>query len=208
MRVSDIIRRVRNIAGDVDVQQFTDGDIIRWINDACRECASDNQLLQKKATLTVTRGIGGYSIPDDILKLHSIRYDDSKLAILSLQEAEEKGIEGSSTGTPDFSYLWAGKIELYPTPDNNSSTLVVYYTRIPVEVEGEMSEPDLPAPYHARLVDYCLAQVAQQDDDLNRYQLKMQEFRTGVQNLKDQPEWNNDLYPYMVVSDRDAGYDC
>jgi hypothetical protein len=63
----------------------------------------------------------------------------------------------------------------------------------------------LPVGYHVRLVDYCLAQVAQQDDDMNRYQLKMEEFRSGVHNLKDQSEWENDYYPMIGISARDSG---
>lgn len=205
MKVQAIITRVRNISGDNDAIQYSDSSIRTWINDATRECAASNLLLQKKGTLAVVSGTKEYALPDDILKLHSIKYNGERLSVYTLEEAEHRGDNPSDSGTPSYCYIFAGNIELYPTPASDTDTLEIYYSRQPVDVQGSEDEPDLPQSYHARLVDYCLAQIAQQDDDLNRYQLKMQEFRTGVQTLKDMPEWNNDLYPYITVGGHDYG---
>lgn len=205
MKVSDIIRRVRNIAGDVEALQFKDTDIIAWINDAMREAASDNNLLQKTGTSQTVAGTNKYAIPTDILKLHSIRYDGNDLTIITLDEAKEREFLNSGEGTPAWVWVWAGNMTLYPTP-NEAKTLEIDYTRHPTEIDSEQSTPEIPVMYHMRIVDYCLAQVAQQDDDLNRYQLKMEEFRTGVYNLKDQPEWENNMYPMISVSEGDSYY--
>lgn len=206
MLVSDIITRVRNIAGDTDVLQFTDDDIMRWINDAMRECAVDNDLLQKSASSTVTSGTSEYSLPTDILRLHSVKYNNQKLPILTLEEFDEQfTTDGTDTGTPINCLIWAGVVRLFPTPDNSTDTLKIDYIRTPADVTAPANTPDLPVGYHQRLLDYCLAQVAQQDDDLGRYQLKMDEFRTGVQKLKDQGESQADLYPSISVDARDMG---
>lgn len=206
MLVSDIITRVRNIAGDVDVLQFTDADIMRWINDGMRECAMDNDLLQKTATTTVTSGTSEYALPTDILRLHSVKYDNQKLPVLTLEEFDEQfTTDGSDTGVPINCLIWAGFVRLWPTPTNSVDELKIDYIRTPVDVTLAADTPDLPVGYHPRLVDYCLAQVAQQDDDLGRYQLKMDEFRSGVQKLKDQGESNADLYPNISVDVRDTG---
>ena len=209
MKVQDIITRVRNIAGDTNTLQFTDAQVLDWINDGVRECAIQNNLLQKRATSTVTSGTAAYALPVDILKLHSVRYDGAKLSVKTLQEFEDL-VSGTDTsnGTPQYCYVWAGFINLYPAPDNSTSVMVVDYSYDPATLliaDVATDTPALPVGYHARLVDYCLAQVAQQDDDLNRYQMKMQEFTTGVQNLKDLPEWENDLYPSISISPRDMG---
>lgn len=204
MKVTDIISRVRITAGDSDVLQFTDESIIAWINDAMREIAADNQLLQKSATQTVTIGTNEYAIPADILKFHSVLYEGNDLRFVDMQTAKEEGYLNNSSGTPSIVWVWAGKVTLWPTPDTEGS-LKLIYTRHPTEVTAEQDTPEIPAHYHMRLVDYCLAQVAQQDDDMNRYLMKMDEFRTGVSKLVDIPEYENNQYPYMGVSFRDGG---
>jgi len=205
MLVSDIISRVRNIAGDVEAIQFTDDTLFQWINDGMREAASDNNLLQITATVATTPGTVEYSLPVDILKLHSIQYDDTEVPLITLDEAQSRGYINSDEGFPIAAWVWAGKIRLSPIP-NTSKNLKVSYSRSPVEVTAADNTPELPVMYHMRLVDYCLAQVAQQDDDLTRYQVKMEEFRSGVHNLKDQPEWENNLYPMISVSEGDSYY--
>lgn len=204
MDVAAIISRVRRTAGDIDVLQFEDADIIRWINDAMRECASDNQLLQVRATSTTSVGTAEYGVPTDILKLHSVLVDGQKLPVVTLDEYDSHHGSTLTSGTPVGCYIWAGKITLFPIPDQ-SAPLVINYTRNPTEVAVATDVPELPVSYHQRLVDYCLAQVAQQDDDMTRYQMKMDEFRTGVQNLKDHPEWENNLYPTIAVAGADLG---
>jgi hypothetical protein len=205
MLVSDIITRVRKIAGDTDVNQFDDATIMAWINDGMRECAINNNLFQVEATQNTVIGTNQYSLPSDIAKLHSVKYDNVKLPDMTLQEFDEQfTTDGTDRGTPVNYVIWAGKIKLYPVPDA-IKTLTIDYIRQPTEVTAVGNTPELPPIYHLRLVDYCLAQVAQQDDDLQRYQMKMDEFRTGVQSIQDKDEVNVDAYPHMSVSSRDMG---
>lgn len=210
MKIADIITRVRNAAGDTQVLQFTDQMVVDWINDGVRECAEANNLLQKRATINTTSGEPKLGLPKDILKLHSIKVNGSKIRMTTLHEFEETHDSSQDdTGFPGMAYVWAGTLNLYPIPDDVLTVTIDYiYVPQPVSIDNiTTADPPLPVGYHSRLVDYCLAQVAQQDDDMNRYQLKMQEFMTGVSNLKDQPESENDVYPSIAVSARDQGYD-
>lgn len=207
MLVSDIISRVRNIAGDINVLQFTDATVIQWINDGMRQCAIDNGLLQKRGTQNTVVDQTDYNLPADILRLHSVKYDGNKLPIRTLEEYDKIGsFDDTGSGTPVGCYVWAAKLTLFPKPDA-IKVLIIDYIYSPVEVTVAGDTPGIPASYHSRLVDYCLAQVAQQDGDLNLYQLKMQEFSTGVSALKDLPEYEDDLYPSMSISVRDMGHD-
>lgn len=210
MMIAGVISRVRSVAGDIDAQQFTNDQIINWINDGIRECALANNLLQKRISQMGTVGSSDYSLPSDILKIHSVKYNNEKLRALTLEEFDEyyAGV-GQDTdvnpASPGIYYIWAGTLTLYPSPDV-SSPLVIDYIYTPPELTTDSGDVELPLPigYHNRIVDYCLAQVAQQDDDINRYQAKMQEFYTGVQTLKDQPETQEDLFPFISVSSRDT----
>ncbi len=210
MIISDIMTRVRSMASDTEQIQFSDDDLINWINDGIRECALDNQLLQKTATQNLVVGTTSYNLPTDILKLHSVKVDGAKIRVLTLAEFEALGGDSTDSGDPVVAYVWAGKINLYPKPSRVLS-LVIEYTYDPAlivnDAPGKASTPALPVGYHARLVDYCLAQVAQQDDDMPRYQLKMEEFRTGIHSLKDDGTEEEDYYPMIGVSARDTGQD-
>lgn len=212
MKVKDLVSRVRHIAGDELGVQYPDVMLAEWINDAMRECVVDNLLLQKTGTLNSIVGTAEYDLPADVLKLYSVRYDGNKLNVLTLEEFNEQyTTDGTETGTPSVVMVWAGKLSFYPAPDA-VKTIRIDYSYSPTEVgitgndfTDETLELPLPAMYHIRIMDYCLAMVAQQDDDMNRYQIKMQEFRSGVQNLKDHPESTHDLYPTISVESRDMG---
>ena len=214
MLASDVISRVRNTAGDTNIGQFTDATMLSWINDGIRECAVENNLLQKTATTTVAAGTESYALPTDILKIHSIKYDGEKIPVYTREEFDARIGDRNPANQPDrgfplVAYIWASNIILTPAPDNSTSKLQVDYLYTPVDVvAGTNLNTILPVGYHNRLVDYCLAQVAQQDDDMPRYQIKMEEFRTGVSSLKDQDEFTYDLYPSMSVSTRDMGEDA
>lgn len=206
MQVSDIKTAVLRTAADADQLQITDADIIRWVNEAMRDIAVENQLLQKIATTSSVIGQVAYAQPSDILKFHSIRYDDQRLTFLSMDEAESRYSLGDGTkGVPEVVYSWAGNYEFYPAPEA-VKTIKVYYTRLPTEVTAVGNTPELPVGYHQRIVDYCLAQVALQDDNINMYSVKMQEFREGSSVLKDIPEWENNSYPMISVGDADEWY--
>lgn len=211
MKVEDVINRVRTSAGDMSALQFTNDQVLAWINDGIRECAVDNNLLQKRGSQNSVVGQGDYALPSDILKLHSIKYDNEKLRFLTLEEFDQyySGVGTSTTdvGTPQVAYVWAGVLKLFPVPQDVKQIIIDYLYDAPVHLIANIAtdEVGLPVGYHSRIVDYCLAQVAQQDDDIERYLAKMQEFKTGVQQLKDQPESTYDLYPSISVSERDSG---
>lgn len=206
MKLSSVVSRVRSSAGDTDALQFTDAQLLEWINDGIRECATQNNLLQKRATNNTLAGQSAYSLPEDILKLYSVKYDGAKLKGYTMEEFDQRN-SGDASGSPNCYYIWGGVLNVYPTPDVEKS-LVVEYIYYPGDLTNNDYDKELPLPvgYHNRIVDYCLAQVAQQDDDINRYTAKMQEFMTGVSQLKDQPEYSEDVYPSISVSPRDMGH--
>lgn len=214
MLVSEVGSRVRRMAGDESATLYDDALLIDWINDGIRECVLDNMLLQKSGTMPSVVGTSEYTLPVDVLKLYSIRYNGLKLPVLTLEEFDEKfTTDGTEKGTPEVAIIWAGKIRLYPAPDAVKD-IKIDYSYAPAEIalvlQGgayvlPQTEVPLPATYHRRIVDYCLAMIAEQDDDMGRYQLKMEEFRSGVQNLKDHPESTHDLYPTISVETRDMG---
>lgn len=205
MLVQDIVRRVREISGDTAVLQYSNATLTDWINDAVRECAVQNSLLQAKASASQVSGQRLYTLPDDIFKIHSIISDTEKLEVLSLVEWEDRNFDLTAVGQPKVASVYAGKLELYPIPDK-AGTIYVNYIKNPKEIryindgtnEGySPNQPDIPVAYHSRLVTYCLAQIAQQDDDYPKYQAMMSEFNTGVVDLNHIKNQTEAHYPYQ-----------
>jgi hypothetical protein len=216
MNVSDVVRRVRTSAGDNAGLQFDQATIADWINDAIRECVVENSLLQARANGATVSNQSDYTLPADIFKLHSVICNSQKLELITLEQFEERFIsdDSSDNGTPKVCYVYAGVLTLYPTPDTNGvGNLTINYTQMPATITydntGQVFTPDdlgIPAQFHSRIVTYCLAQVALQDDDYAKYQALMQEFSTGVAVLKDtQNTGEDDLYGFISVGLRDMG---
>lgn len=209
MYVKDIVRQVREIAGDVAVLQFSNETLTDWINNGVRECALQNTLLQAKAKATQAQNQRTYTLPEDIFKIHSILSDTQKLEVLSLGEWEDRNYDLTLTGTPTVAAVYAGQVDLYPIPDA-AGILYVNYTKNPREIryindgtnEGySPSSPDIPVAYHNRLITYCLAQIALQDDDYAKYQAMMNEFTTGVVDLNHLKNQTEQHYPYQTYVD-------
>jgi len=216
MLVSDIVRRVRDAAGDLAVLQFSQATLTDWINDGVRECVIENSLLQARASTATEVGTTEYTLPTDIFKLHSVYADGYKLDVLTLEQWEQSnatvhGADVAEGSTQLSCYVYAGVLNLWPAP-TTVIDLVVNYTKLPAAIQytdtpesWSPSTPTIPEAFHNHVVAYCLAQVALQDDDINKYSLLMGQFKSGVIDLKHVKDQEEDLYPTISVSQRDAG---
>jgi hypothetical protein len=213
MLVQDIVRRVRDTAGDSAVLQFTNSTVTDWLNDAIRECVQQNTLLQIRGQALLYKDKREYTLPDDIFKIHSVYVDTAKLELLSLEEYENRNYDLTAVGRPDACCVYAGKLDLYPIPDTEGK-LYVNYSAQPKEIryindgtnEGySPNSPQIPLEFHSRLVTYCLAQVALQDDDYAKYQAMMSEFTTGVVDLNHLKNQTEAHYPYQTYIDWEGG---
>lgn len=210
LSVSDIITRVKRQVGDEADIQITSDDIMRWINDAQREIAVEQNLLQAKATTDVVLGQTEYTIPNDTLTLRTVKHNGIKLQPYSLAEAEEYISDYDNTanypsGTPTHFWVFANRITVYPKPDTGlTAGLEIYYTRQPTVVSALSDIPEVPVVYHNRLTEYCLQQAYELDEDWQAASQKQNQFRTGLDRLKDQTDWvERDFYPSItsVVDD-------
>jgi hypothetical protein len=207
MLVSEITQRVKRQFGDEAGAQITDADIIRWINDAQRDIAHNNNLLQTTATTPLVSSQDQYTLPPDLLTLRSVRCQGRKLSFLSPEEASDWVGGDTAVGEPTHYSVWGAKIDLYPTPSrSDSDDLQLYYTRQPVAVTLLTEEPELPQQYHNRIVEYCIAQAFELDDNFESSKYKMQQFQDGIDRLKENADWQvQDVYPSITVSQADFG---
>lgn len=208
MNVGEIALRVKRQFGDEAGAQITDADIIRWANDAQREVAFSNNLLQTTATTAVVSGQDQYTLPPDMLTLRSVRYRGRQLTFMAQPEAAKLvGSDSVTTGEPTHYSVFANKIDLYPTPTTaDADDLQLYYTRQPAILTTTTDTPELPLQYHNRIVEYCIAQAYELDDNPESYQQKMRQFQEGVDRLKVNADWQEQaVYPSISVSPADYG---
>lgn len=195
MKLSDIITRVQRQFGD-DVQaQITKEDIVRWVNDACIEIVTNNDTAEGKiANTDVLSGTSEYALPPDIIRIRSVRVNGYKMIASTYEQLCEidPALE-TTTGSPTHYWVYGGRLNLYPIPNDNLGKIGVLYVKTPdiLTVDMLSREPDVPVQYHPRVVEYCIAQAAELDDNIGHYQVKMQQFSQNIQDLRqnsEQPE--------------------
>lgn len=208
----DIAARVKRQFGDEDGSQVTDADIVRWINDAQREISVQHDLMQKKATAATVANQNSYSLPADILRLRSVKFQGITLEGISLEQADEllpanaqSVAQGYPTGTPCSFWVFAGQINLYPAPASTSaSDLTIYYTATIVDLAALTGDAPniitLPPEYHNSILEYCLKQAYELDANTALMQAKGNEFQQGIDRLKANTDWQNQAtYPSITV---------
>lgn len=209
LSVAEITTRVQRQFGDEANSQITQADIIRWINDAMREIVHRNKLLQVKATTDTLTGVRSYALPSDISKLYSIQYNGVQLTNLSMAEVDSlvgnKDIttqQGYPTGVPTHYYIWADQINLYPAPDRNMDEgLSAYYSRTATQVADGTDIPEVPDEYHNRILEYCLAQAYELDENFEQSAAKMAVFEQKVTAQNSIDEQQQELYPFITTSE-------
>jgi hypothetical protein len=203
MLVSEIATRVKKQYGDEAGLIITDADIIRWVNDAQLEIASRVDVLQGSATASALASVADYTFPVTYLRIHSIKWRGKRLRELNLQQAEELIPEKDNTSTypvgePQYYWVWGNVFTLYPMPQlTEAAALRVFYIRTPVAVTAVGDTPELPVKYHPRIVEYCMAQAAELDENDQRYNNKISQFTQGIQNEQGRDR-TTQYYPFIT----------
>jgi len=189
MKLAEIITRVQRQFGDDVQSQITTDDIVRWVNDACIEIANDASVtsVMQRGRTSVLANQSEYALPADLLKLRSVRVNGMKLRGTTYEQISEAY---EAEGNPDSYWVLEGKLYLFPVPTSDLGTMDVYYVKAPDKLDANATdrEPDVPKIYHNRIVEYCIAQAAELDDDLDHYNLKMAQFRDGVSRSRGDSE--------------------
>lgn len=219
MNVGDVKTRVKRQFGDESGVQITDGDILRWINDAQRDIVNQNEgILEAIGTANLVADQMEYSLPADMLVLRSLSVkgatDLSYTSIkgMSLQEFDQyvDGWDGTfyGNGLPAAYSIFANTVKLYPRPrDSVTSGLKIYYQRFPVDRVLDADIIDLPLTYHNAVVSYCLGQAYELDEDWDSSGNKFQQMTADVTGAKDREKLTHmDYYPKITVLPEDEDY--
>lgn len=219
MIVSDIMTRVRRKFGDESAVQVTDADMIRWINDGQRHIVLRNDtLLEKTATTDSVAAQQEYTLPTDLLILKFIQYRENtsaayyKLRGMTPVEFNEYidgwSDAGTAQGVPQVYTIFAGKIIAFPTPSSSvTAGFKIYYNRTPVDVVLNSDTPDLPLLYHPALVNYCMQQAYEMDEDQEAASGEVAKVAEDIDLLRGREDWKTqETYPVISVCVEDMDY--
>lgn len=210
MLVSDVVTRVERQFGDEASVQINEADIIRWVNDAVREISTANDLTQATGTMNSVVGTNTYDFPSDLMSIRAIYYDNQKLQSYSKAEYDEYINESDpnevQSGTPFLYTRWGGSFVLYPKPDS-VKVIKLLYLQLPGQLGDTAAIIPLPDIYFNRVVEYCLQQAYQTDEDWEAATQMSGQFEDGLMKLKERETATNvEYYPSITVLPDDAGY--
>ncbi len=211
MNVQDIITRVRRTFGDEAAVQVTDDDVIRWINDAQIEIVKQKEeALQTTSYLNLVAGTSQYTLPTDLLLLHTLRYKTNTmlsytlLRFKSMQQFDEEmdGWDGTQygQGSPVYFTLSEGKAILFPTPDTSATNgIKVLYSKQPVTVDDPTDTLSLPLIYHNTVVKYCMWQASLLDEDHEPGLMYQNNFNEDVDKMRTK-ETQDPVATYPIIT--------
>ena len=210
MIVSDVVKRVQRQFGDEASVQIDEADIIRYINDAAREITLQNDLTQATATMNTVIGTTIYAFPTDLISVRTLYFDNKRLTYYKRTEYDEyinsTDPDEVQTGDPWLFTRWGTNFQVYPKPDTVQQIKMLYLQR-PAVVTVVGDTLPVPDEYFSRVVEYCLQQAYQTDEDWEAAQQMSGQFNDGLIRLKEQEtEPVTEYYSAITVLPDDSGY--
>lgn len=178
----DVIDSVFRQFGDESGAQITQSDVIRWINEAQRDVVVNNrEVNQTIATLTTSPGEAIYDIATlipNILRIHSITLNGVLLTMITFEEAQAKMRE-EAEGNPKYWFRYAGQLNLWPAPSEESS-VTVYYNRSPQTITQGTDVLGVPENYYEAVNSFCLAKAYELDGDSQMLGIKKEDYNRNL----------------------------
>lgn len=211
MIVSEVATRIKRQFGDESGVQVTDEDVIRWINDAQNEIGQAQELIETTSTGTSTAQTETYDLPANIINLRGVYFEGRQLRKLSMQEYDIwvreylDGVAYPSYGTPEVFCVWADQIRMYPVPDASGRQIKLFFTEFPTAVVTTADQLSLPIKWHNRIVEYCLQQAYELDENAEFAMMKGGQLSASLGQMAEDASWTEHTsYPNITVLPEDC----
>lgn len=168
----DVIDYVLRQVGDESGVQFTEEDIIRWINSGQRDIIYTNkELNQVEARINLSKDLVDYPVLaelPDVMRIHSLEIENTFIQNISMEDKQSNNI-------PEGPYWWkfAGVIHISPAPTKDiPEGMVLRYTKAPSRVAQGTDLLSIPDDYFKALIDYCLKEAYELDENFEASTMK------------------------------------
>lgn len=220
MNLGDVKTRVKRQFGDESAVQIDDNDITRWVNDGIEFIVSNNEdLLEKIDTVDKVANVQDYSLPSDLLNLKSVhtKINPESLSYVHMLgydlqkfDAYIDGWDGTfyGTGSSCVYTIYANLLRIFPISDVDiTAGIKFFYNRKPntLDVSDDNVVLDLPITYHNGVVDYCLQQAYELDENFDAVSQKGAQVQQVINTNKNKDGWpNKEYYKTITVRPEDA----
>lgn len=194
-----IITDARERLDEATASAWTDIELRRWINQACRDIAIKTECLLKSTTQAVTAEVQEYTLTIAATRIYKVEYTPtgSNQPLYPLVYKDFKNLDQIwwthqklTVNTPAYFTFWghpgALRLILYPKPALGG-TLNIHYYALPTELAVTTNADaavniDLPEGWDSAVVDYVEYKALRKDRD-PRWQEAKQLYDEGVNDL-------------------------
>jgi len=185
--IGDVYDAVKRMFGDESGVQLTNTDIVRWVNEAQVDLASQNQIIPAVATLPALANVATYDLSGVTPKIDSIAsilLDGRRIGNIPISQAEESislsDPAAVEVGAPQFWYEWAGEITFWPKPGQDY-TMTLRYTAEPTDVTTTSTDLlSVPDECFTDIVNFVLMKAYEMDENPEMMAIKQAEYSTSV----------------------------
>lgn len=185
MTAQSVATDVQEKFGDTGQVQITDTMLLRWINAAQQEIASNGLTLEGNAVTNLLAGQSSYSlaaIASEIRDVSQVSVNGNFIEIMKWNDFSQfVGSNASSSEYPSIGALYAGKLVLWPAPSVSVvQGLNVYYSAYPAPISSLSDPLSVPDRFYQAMCDRVLSQALELDENFDAAQVKQGHFESQV----------------------------
>lgn len=215
MDANDLELRLKRIFGDQAHIQLAENDLNSWMTAAQTEIAVAASLLQVKAAASGT--MPNMVLPADMLELHAVWWLNDvsvsspfyqPLKFMSFADAQATANDNGGSGAlvPHSYWIFGETLTFVPYIPGVTGQVQLFYTRQPTPITGIQRDFDIPITYHERILEFCLKQAYEMDENYEASAFKTTEFKDNLGEQIDQDAWaQHATYPTISVRPEDDG---
>lgn len=166
--------------------RITDAVINREINRALKRIAMihDWPWLQTEKTIITSASRASYALPDDFLRLISLRFTDTTVPVNLTQRSKQEVDAVPGLGQPHIYSIWSGNVKLAPTP-SGTYTLCLSYISQESALTNDSDVPLIPDYWNNGVIDGALVELLRTAARTDEAALSEQRFEQWVTETQD-----------------------
>ena len=164
------ITRIRKILNSYSAVNWTDAEILEYLNDGYTDFAVRTEYFRKETDVTLTASSATQSLPTDAINIFRGEWDGEEVYQYTTDQMDEAYGSGWRTATAnnsgdDVQAIMQdmednGKFRIYPILGSTaigSTKLKLTHSYLPAEITSTASSASIPAIYHEALCDYAIS---------------------------------------------------
>lgn len=148
--VTNMESLIRSEMNETSQQAFTSAEILKAINDGCRDVAYKGMCIESEYTENTVVGCNLIDVGDKLIKyIESSGKGLMKITPAMIGHAKLDGV------SPQFWFQWGRLVYIEPIP-TTAVTLTIRYYDSPAELFEGIDIPDIPEPLQPAIVYYAM----------------------------------------------------